>query len=146
MPRFRTVAVAGLAVSAVLLTSSAAYAGDHDFRRHTHFGSGGFGGASEFSSSMSWGFYNGPLTDLSPSTNDPFDGAKATATMMGVGGSTFFRVQIRGIDDSAIGKVYGAHLARRTMCRRQWGMRLVGSLQHDSGLSNSHCVRGQRSD
>lgn len=64
MPRFRTVAVAGLAVSAVLLTSSAAYAGDHDFRRHTHFGSGGLGGASEFSSSMSWGFYNGPLTDL----------------------------------------------------------------------------------
>ena len=110
MPRFRTVAVAGLAVSAVLLTSSAAYAGDQDFRRHTHFGSGGFGGASEFSSSMSWGFYNGPLTDLSPSTNDPFDGAKATATMMGVGGSTFFRVQVRGVDDSAVGKVYGAHL------------------------------------
>ena len=43
MPRFRTVAVAGLAVSAVLLTSSAAYAGDHDFRRHTLFGNGGFG-------------------------------------------------------------------------------------------------------
>ena len=59
---------------------------------------------------MSWGFYNGPLTDLSPSTNDPFDGAKATATMMGVGGSTFFRVQVRGVDDSAVGKVYGAHL------------------------------------
>ena len=110
MPRFRTVAVAGLATSALLLTSGAAYAGDQDFRRHTHFGSGGFGGASEFSSSMSWGFYNGPLTDLSPSTNDPFDGAKATATMMGVGGSTFFRVQVRGVDDSAVGKVYGAHL------------------------------------
>ena len=59
---------------------------------------------------MSWGFYNGPLTDLSPSTNDPFDGAKATATMMGVGGSTFFRVQVRGLDDSAVGKKYGAHL------------------------------------
>ena len=110
MPRFRTVAVAALAVSAVLLTSSAAYAGDHDFRRHTHFGNGGFGGASEFSNSMTWGFYNGPLTDLSPSTDDPFDGAKATATMMGVGGSTFFRVQVRGVDDGAVGKVYGAHL------------------------------------
>jgi Cu/Zn superoxide dismutase len=114
VPRFRTVAVAGLAVSAVLLTSSAAYAGDHDFRRHTHFGSGGFGAGSQ-SSSMSWGFYNGPLTDLSPTTHDPettdlFDGAKATATMMGVGGSTFFRVQVRGVDDSAVGKVYGAHL------------------------------------
>ncbi len=59
---------------------------------------------------MSWGFYNGPLTDLSPSTDDPFDGAKATATMMGVGGSTFFRVQVRGVDDSAVGKMYGAHL------------------------------------
>jgi hypothetical protein len=110
VPRFRTVAVAALAVSAVLLTSSAAYAGDHDFRRHTHFGNSGFGGASEFSNSMSWGFYNGPLTDLSPSTDDPFDGAKATATMMGVGGSTFFRVQVRGVDDGAVGKVYGAHL------------------------------------
>jgi hypothetical protein len=110
VPRFRTVAVAALAVSAVLLTSSAAYAGDHDFRRHTHFGNGGFGGASEFSNSMSWGFYNGPLTDLSPSTKDPFDGAKAVATMMGVGGSTFFRLQVRGLDDSALGTKYGAHL------------------------------------
>ena len=114
MPRFRTTAVAALGVSALLLTSSAAYAGDHDFHRRTHFGSGGFGGGSEISS-MSWGFYNGPLTDLSPNTHDPkttdlFDGAKATATMMGVGGSTFFRVQIRDVDDSAVGKVYGAHL------------------------------------
>jgi hypothetical protein len=115
VPRFRTVAVAGLAAAALLFTSGAAYAGDHDFRRHTHFGSGGLGGGSNFSSSMSWGFYNGPLTDLSPTTHDPkttdlFDGAKATATVMGVGGSTFFRVQVRGVDDSAVGKVYGAHL------------------------------------
>lgn len=113
MPRFRTLAVAGLAAAALLLTSGAAYAGDHDFSRHTHFGSGGFGAGSQ-SSSMSWGFYNGPLTDLLSSTADPsttvFDGAKATATMMGIGGSTFFRVQIRGADDSAVGKVYGAHL------------------------------------
>jgi hypothetical protein len=114
VPRFRTVAVAGLAASALLLTSGAAYAGDEDFHRHTHFGGGGFGAGSQ-SSSMSWGFYNGPLTDLSPNTHDPkttdlFDGAKATATMMGVGGSTFFRVQVRGVDDSAVGKVYGAHL------------------------------------
>jgi len=114
VPRFRTLAVAGLAAAALLLTSGAAYAGDNDFRRHTHFGSGGVGGGSNFSSSMSWGFYNGPLTDLSPTTDDPsstlFDRAKASATMMGVGGNTFFRVQIRGIDDSAIGNVYGAHL------------------------------------
>jgi hypothetical protein len=63
---------------------------------------------------MSWGFYNGPLTDLLPSTDDPsttvFDGAKATATMMSVGGSTFFRIQVRGADDRAVGNVYGAHL------------------------------------
>jgi superoxide dismutase, Cu-Zn family len=115
VPRFRTLAVAGLAAAALLLTSGAAYAGDNDFRRHTHFGSGGVGGGSNFSSSMSWGFYNGPLTDLSPTTDDPlktdmFDGAKATATMMGVGGSTFFRVQIRGVDDRVVGKTYGAHL------------------------------------
>ena len=113
MPRFRTIAVAALGVSALLLTSSAAYAGDHDFHGRTHFGSG-FGGGSHIAS-MTWAFYNGPLTDLSPNTHDPkttdlFDGAKATATMMGVGGSTFFRVQIRDVDDSAVGKVYGAHL------------------------------------
>ena len=63
MPRFRTVAVAGLAVSAVLLTSGAAYAGDHDFHRHTHFGGGSFGGASEFSS-MSWAYSSGHLSDF----------------------------------------------------------------------------------
>jgi hypothetical protein len=103
-------AVAGLAASALLLTSGAAYAGDNDFQRHTHFGSGSFGAGSQ-SSSMSWGFYNGPLTDLSPSTKDPFDGAKAVATMMGIGGRTFFRLQVRGVvDDEAIGKSYGAHL------------------------------------
>jgi hypothetical protein len=113
VPRFRTVAVAALAVSALLLTSSAAYAGDHDSHR-TDFASGSFGEGSQVSSSMSWGFYNGPLIDLLPSTDDQsttvFDGAKGTATMMGVGGSTFFRIQVRGADDSAVGKVYGAHL------------------------------------
>jgi len=113
VPRFRTVAVAGLAASALLLlTSGAAYAGDYDIHRHTRFGSGS-GGSSDISS-MSWGFYNGPLTDLSPTTHDPstdlFDGAKATATMMGVGDSTLFRLQVRGIDDSTVGKSYGAHL------------------------------------
>ena len=34
---------------------------------------------------------------------------------MGVGGSTFFRVQVRGIDDSAVGKIYGAHLHQGPM-------------------------------
>jgi hypothetical protein len=60
--------------------------------------------------SMSWAFYNGKLTDLSPGTDDVFDGARATATMIGMDGGSFFRVIVKGLDNSARGKEYPAHL------------------------------------
>jgi hypothetical protein len=110
------VAIAGLAASALLLTSGAAYAGDYDIHRHTRFGSGS-GGSSDISS-MSWGFYNGPLTDLSPTTHDPstdlFDGARATATMMGVGDSTLFRLQVRALTTARSGRAT-AHISTRAL-------------------------------
>ena len=49
------------------------------------------------------------LTDLSPNTDDVFDGAKASAVMVGVEGSSFFRLQIKGIGRAA-GNEYPAHL------------------------------------
>jgi hypothetical protein len=112
VPRFRTVAVAALAVSAVLLTSSAAYAGDHDSSRHTHFGNGGggsFGGGAHISS-MTWAYSSDDLKDLSTATPDVFDGARATAFMMSVNGESTFRLNVRGIDESAVGNKYPAHL------------------------------------
>jgi Cu-Zn family superoxide dismutase len=62
------------------------------------------------SSGMGWAEYSGYLTDLSPSTDDVFDGAKASAVMIGMEGSSFFRLQIAGIDASAAGKEYPSHL------------------------------------
>jgi Cu/Zn superoxide dismutase len=114
VPRFRTLAVAGLAASALLLTSGAAYAGDHDFHRSTHFGTSGFGGSSHISR-MTWAYSSDELRELSNATpeddaEDVFDNARATAFMMSVSGESTFRLRIRGIKDIAIGKVYGAHL------------------------------------
>lgn len=60
--------------------------------------------------SMSWAFYNGKLTDLSPKTDDVFDGARATATMIGMDGGSYFRVIVKGLDHRAIGNEYPAHL------------------------------------
>ena len=108
MPRFRSVAVAGVAASALLLTSGAAYAGDYDIHRHTGFGSGS-GGGSQIAS-MNWAYSSDHLRDLSTATPDVFDGASATAFMMGVNGETTFRLYVRDIGKSAIGKKYPAHL------------------------------------
>ena len=58
---------------------------------------------------MSWAYYNGDLTDIWPE-NDVFDGARATAVMVGINGESTFRVTIKGLEDGAIGKDYGAHL------------------------------------
>ncbi|HEY6811231.1 MAG TPA: superoxide dismutase family protein [Propionibacteriaceae bacterium] len=103
MSRFRSIAVAALAVSALVLTPAAAYAHDDDAA-----GGGTVGGVAE--PRMAWAHYHGELTDLLPGSDDVFDGAKATATMIGVDGSTFFRLRIRGIDEKAAEGHYGAHL------------------------------------
>ena len=101
VPRLRTTAIAGLAVSALLATSGVAYAHDLHLKKVAREAS---------APSMSWAFYNGKLTDLSPGTKDVFDGARATATMIGMDGGSFFRVIVKGLDDRAVGKKYPAHL------------------------------------
>jgi hypothetical protein len=58
---------------------------------------------------MSWGYYSGELTDFT-TTPDVFEGAKATAIMIAVDGSSFFRLRVTGIDGSAVGKTYPVHL------------------------------------
>jgi superoxide dismutase, Cu-Zn family len=101
VPRFRTTAIAALAVSALLATSGAAYA--HDFGQKKSARE-----ASE-APSMSWAYSKGDLSDLSH-TDNVFDGAKATAFMMGINGKSTFRLNVTGIDESASRKTYPAHL------------------------------------
>jgi hypothetical protein len=60
-------------------------------------------------SSVSLGYYSGELTDIWPGA-DVYEGARATAMMVGVGDSSYFRVQLSGLHESAAGKSYGAHL------------------------------------
>ena len=102
MARTRSIAISALAASALIFTISAAvgHAGLHTSTA----------AASSDSSGMGWARYSGYLTDLSPSTDDVFEGAKASAVMIGMEGSSFFRLQITGIDDSAAAKEYPSHL------------------------------------
>jgi Cu/Zn superoxide dismutase len=100
--RTRLMAISALAVSALIFTASAA-AGHDGLPASTAV-------ASSNSSGMGWALYSGYLTDLSPSTDDVFDGAKASAVMIGMEGSSFFRLRITGIDESAAGNEYPAHL------------------------------------
>jgi hypothetical protein len=100
--RTRSMAVAALATSALIVTPSAAAAHD-GLQTRTAV-------ASSDTSGMGWAHYRGHLTDLSPSTDDVFDGAKASAVMIGMEGSSFFRLQITGIDERAAGKEYPTYL------------------------------------
>jgi hypothetical protein len=102
LARTRSIAISALAASALIFTTSAAvgHAGLHTSTA----------AASSDSSGMGWARYSGYLTDLSPSTDDVFEGAKASAVMIGMEGSSFFRLQITGIDDSAAAKEYPSHL------------------------------------
>jgi len=54
--------------------------------------------------------FSGPLRDLSPSTTDPFDGARARLTMAVGRHRTFAILVVRGVDRAAAGHSYGAHL------------------------------------
>ena len=101
MARFRKTAIAAAAGSALVLAPTAAYA-DYNHRGVS---------ASSDDRGMSWAYYNGPLTDLSTATPDVFDDARATAIMISVGSASFFRVQIRDINEDKINSAgYGAHL------------------------------------
>jgi hypothetical protein len=100
--RTRSMAISALAASALIFTPTAAD-GHDDLPTSAAL-------ASSNSSGMRWAHHSGYLTDLSPSTDDVFDGAKASAVMIGMEGSSFFRLQIAGIDESAAGKEYPSHL------------------------------------
>lgn len=100
MARYRKTAIAALAVSAVLLTPTAASA---DLRRSDFVQ-----GVSNVSS-MTWAHYRGDLIDY-PTTPDVFKGARATAMMMGLNDESTFRLSIKGIDESAAGNEYPAHV------------------------------------
>jgi hypothetical protein len=92
-------AIAAVALSTLALTTTAVSA-------HAQTGS-----TSEESSgsSMSWAYYRGDLTDIWPE-KDVYEDASATAMMISVGDASYFRVQLTGLADSAIGQRYGAHL------------------------------------
>lgn len=56
------------------------------------------------------GVFRGDLVDLSASTADPFGDATAQLVMAQTGWGTVFHLRVRGIDLSAVGDDYGAHL------------------------------------
>ena len=101
MARFRSMAIAALAASALFMTPTAAYA--HTGHNHAVTNDN----TEDFK--MHWASYNGELTDLRPTTTEPLDGARATAAMVGLNTSRF-TLLVTGIDKSAAGRTFGAHL------------------------------------
>jgi hypothetical protein len=93
-------AIAAVAASAVLLTPTAASA---DLRVND------FVPPVSEPSSITWAHFRGDLTDY-PTKPNVFDGARATAMMMGLNNESTFRLNIKGIDESAAGNEYPAHL------------------------------------
>ena len=103
MSRFRTAALAGAAATALLLVPSAAHAHDH-------------GSSSTTSSNHNWGpprltsaSSSSQVTDLQPTLDTPLDHATASVRMYSLFGS-IFTLKLKGIDPSAAGMTYGAHL------------------------------------
>jgi Cu/Zn superoxide dismutase len=95
--RFRKTATAAVALSALVVTSGAAYA---DHNNH--------GVAANSARGMKWASYGGALIDYTATSPDVFKGAKASAVMIGMDGRSFFRLNVSGID--AKDGVYGVHL------------------------------------
>jgi len=100
--RYRKAVVAAVALSTLALTTTTV-ASAHDFGLNRDSG-------ASTASSVSWGYYRGGLTDLSPNTGDVYDGARATAVMIGMRNESTFRVTISGLKESAIHQEYGAHV------------------------------------
>jgi hypothetical protein len=100
--RVRSIAIAALAATALISAPSAAYAhtGAHDQSVIAH---------SSDAFTMTWAHYRGELLDLRPTTTEALDGATASAVMVGLG-SSHFTLKVKGIDQDAAGKTFGAHL------------------------------------
>ena len=135
MARTRSMAIAALAASALIVTpNSAAALNGLDTRTAV---------ASSDSSGMGWAHYSGYLTDLSPNTDDVFDGAKASAVMVGVEGSSFFRLQIKGIGRAA-GNEYPAHLHKGPCVAGQGALALGHyNTQQEAGFPAPWTVNNQ---
>ncbi|HEY7722649.1 MAG TPA: superoxide dismutase family protein [Pedococcus sp.] len=54
--------------------------------------------------------FQSPLSDLQTATTEPFEGASATLRLTMDGGESTFVLKVAGIDRSAAGTHYGAHL------------------------------------
>lgn len=140
MARYRRTAIAALAASALLLTSSAAYARELRLQQVAR--------EAPRVSSMSWADYRGDLTDLSSpdnsSTDKGFDGARATAYMMGINEESTFRLNVRGLPESATGKEYPAHL-HEGPCVAGDGAAALGhyNTQKEAGLSSPWAINDQ---
>jgi Cu/Zn superoxide dismutase len=53
---------------------------------------------------------NAPLVDLRPQTTDPIDGASARMLAVRTAGRTVTILNLRGLDRSAAGRTFGAHV------------------------------------
>jgi len=93
MPRFRTASLAGATAATLLLLPTAAYADDGSSARPR----------------LAYAYSSDHLRDFDPATVSPFDNASARVSMLGYRGSSF-SFKLRGIDPSAAGESYGAHL------------------------------------
>ena len=101
MARFRKTAIAAVALSALVATSGAAYA---DHNNH--------GVAASSARGMKWAHYSGAVTDYTATSPDVFDGARASAIMIGMDGKSYFRLFVSGVE--AKDGVYGVHLHQGT--------------------------------
>jgi Cu-Zn family superoxide dismutase len=54
--------------------------------------------------------FAGPLRDLQPGTDGPFDSAKAILKVWETSEGTTYSIRIKGIDSDAEGQLFGAHL------------------------------------
>ena len=104
MASYRKTAIAALAVSALLLTPSVAYA-DHNHHSVSVTSSGS-------GVSMNWAYYGGDVTDYTTTGPEIFKDARASALMIGLDGRSVFRLRVTGID--AEEGTYGVHLHQGT--------------------------------
>jgi superoxide dismutase, Cu-Zn family len=151
--RTRPIAIAALAASALIFTPGAANAQDGLHSSTTslmrpELVEGPSTSSGDMSSSgksgTGWAHYRGYLTDLSPSTDGVFDGARASVVMIGLEGGSSFRLQIAGIDEHAVGKQFPTRL-HKGPCVAGQGSMASGpyNTQEESGFPAPWAVNNQ---